>query len=107
MTFEQLKELICENFGVSEDKVTETADLQEDLKLDSLDAVELSMMMEEALEMIKETSLKILDLEVKEDNLSAINLYKKFNFKEIGKYPQTFYVNQKYYDALLMNLYID
>ena len=41
MTFEQLKELICENFGVSEDKVTETADLQEDLKLDSLDAVEL------------------------------------------------------------------
>ena len=46
MTFEQLKELICENFGVSEDKVTETADLQEDLKLDSLDAVELSMMEE-------------------------------------------------------------
>ena len=44
---------------------------------------------------------------VKEDNLSAINLYKKFNFKEIGRYPQMFYVNQKYYDALLMNLYID
>ena len=66
-----------------------------------------SMMMEEALEMIKETSLKILDLEVKEDNLSAINLYKKFNFKEIGRYPLMFYVNQKFYDALLMNLYID
>ncbi len=31
-----------------EDKVTETADLREDLKLDLLDAVELSMMMEEA-----------------------------------------------------------
>ena len=40
------------------------------------------MMMEEALEMIKETSLKVLDLEVKEDNLSAINLYKKFNLKK-------------------------
>ena len=66
-----------------------------------------SMMMEEALEKIKETSLKILDLEVKEDNLSAINLYKKFNFQEIGRYPQMFNVNQKYYDALLMNLYID
>ncbi len=62
---------------------------------------------EEALEKIKETSLKILDLEVKEDNLSAINLYKKFNFQEIGRYPQMFNVNQKYYDALLMNLYID
>ena len=48
-----------------------------------------------------------LDLEVKEDNLSAINLYKKFNFQEIGRYPQMFNVNQKYYDALLMNLYID
>ena len=60
-----------------------------------------SMMMEEALEMIKETSLKVLDLEVKEDNLSAINLYKKFNFQEIGRYPQMFNVNQKYYDALL------
>ena len=66
-----------------------------------------SMMMEEALEMIKETSLKVLDLEVKEDNLSAINLYKKFNFQEIGRYPQMFNVNQKYYAALLMNLYID
>ena len=40
-------------------------------------------------------------------NLSAINLYKKFNFQEIGRYPQMFNVNQKYYDALLMNLYID
>ena len=66
-----------------------------------------SMMMEETLEMIKETSLKVLDLEVKEDNLSAINLYKKFNFQEIWRYPQMFNVNQKYYDALLMNLYID
>ena len=66
-----------------------------------------SMMMEGALEMIKETSLKVLDLEVKEDNLSAINLYKKFNFQEIGRYPQMFNVHQKYYDALLMNLYID
>lgn len=41
-----------------------------------------SMMMEEALEMIKETSLKVLDLEVKEDNLSAINLYKSLIFKK-------------------------
>lgn len=40
------------------------------------------MMMEEALEMIKETSLKVLDLEVKEDNLSAINLYKSLIFKK-------------------------
>ncbi len=66
-----------------------------------------SMMMEEALEMIKETSLKVLDLEVKEDNLSAINLYKKFNFQEIGDILKCLMSIKKYYDALLMNLYID
>ena len=38
---------------------------------------------------------------------NTVPLYKKFNFQEIGRYPQMFNVNQKYYDALLMNLYID
>ena len=39
-----------------------------------------SMMMEEMLEMIKETPLQILDLEVRSDNQNAIQLYKKFHF---------------------------
>lgn len=47
MTLEELKTIICENFGVSADEVTQDADLQEGLGLDSLDAVELSMIMEE------------------------------------------------------------
>ncbi|MBL7575314.1 acyl carrier protein [Peptoniphilus asaccharolyticus DSM 20463] len=47
MTFEELKNLICENFGNDMDEITESANLQEDLGLDSLDAVELSMAIEE------------------------------------------------------------
>ncbi|MDY2986607.1 MAG: acyl carrier protein [Peptoniphilus sp.] len=47
MTFEELKNLICENFGIEMDQITEEANLQDDLGLDSLDAVELSMAIEE------------------------------------------------------------
>ena len=47
MTLEELKIIICENFGVSADEVTPEAKLQDDLGLDSLDAVELSIILEE------------------------------------------------------------
>lgn len=66
-----------------------------------------STMMEEMLEIIENTPLKILDLEVRSDNINAIKLYKKFHFEKIGTYPQMFYLNHQYYDALLMNLYLD
>lgn len=64
-------------------------------------------MMEEMMEMIHRSPLQILDLEVRRDNFPAIALYKKFHFQEIATYPQMFYVNGTYYDALLMNLYIN
>ncbi|MCD1147715.1 acyl carrier protein [Peptoniphilus sp. KCTC 25270] len=47
MTQEQLKELICENFGNDKEDIQMESTLQEDLGLDSLDAVELSMAIEE------------------------------------------------------------
>ncbi|MBM6929765.1 GNAT family N-acetyltransferase [[Clostridium] spiroforme] len=65
-----------------------------------------TMMMEEMLEMIKDTPLKILDLEVRSDNQNAIALYKKFNFQQIGIYPHMFYINDQFYDAICMNLYL-
>ena len=49
----------------------------------------------------KETSLKILDLEVKEDNLSAINLYKKFNFRAIAGMQSDIFVWES--DAVSVN----
>lgn len=66
-----------------------------------------STMMEEMLEMIQDTPLQILDLEVRCDNVHAIQLYEKFHFQKIGIYPKMFYLNHQYHDALLMNLYLD
>ena len=48
----------------------------------------------------KEKNLKSINLEVNANNLSAINLYKKLNFIEIGK-RKNYYKDQ---DAILMKL---
>lgn len=45
--FEKLRDLIVENLGVSEEEVTKDANLIDDLGADSLDAVELSMAIED------------------------------------------------------------
>ena len=47
MTFEKVKELIVETLSVDEDKIKLESNLAEDLKIDSLDAVELVMTLEE------------------------------------------------------------
>ncbi|MFQ5665891.1 MAG: acyl carrier protein [Candidatus Binatia bacterium] len=47
----KVKEIICEQLGVSEDEVTPDASFIEDLGADSLDIVELVMALEEEYEM--------------------------------------------------------
>jgi acyl carrier protein len=47
----RVKEIICEQLGVSEDEVTAGASFIEDLGADSLDIVELVMALEEEYEM--------------------------------------------------------
>ena len=42
-TFEKVKKIIVEKLSVAEDKVTESADLANDLGADSLDTVEIVM----------------------------------------------------------------
>lgn len=49
MTFEKIKEIIVENIGCDESEVTMEANLSDDLGMDSLDAVELNMGIEEEL----------------------------------------------------------
>lgn len=60
-------------------------------------------MLEEIINLAKNKGLKCVTLEVNVNNESAINLYKKYNFKEIGK-------RNKYYnntdDAIIMTLEI-
>ena len=47
--FEEVKEVIVEALGVDEDKVVLEASLSDDLGIDSLDAVELGMAIEDNL----------------------------------------------------------
>ncbi len=58
-------------------------------------------MLEELIEISKKENLKCVTLEVNEHNKSAINLYKKFDFKEVGR-RKRYYNNTD--DAIIMTL---
>ena len=47
MVFEKVKEMICDQLDVEEDKVTMDAEIIDDLGADSLDVVDLVMSLEE------------------------------------------------------------
>lgn len=47
MVFEKVKEMLCEQLDVEEDKVTPEASIVDDLGADSLDVVDLIMSLEE------------------------------------------------------------
>lgn len=49
MTFDKVKDIIVENLGCDESEVTMEATLMDDLGADSLDAVELSLALEDEL----------------------------------------------------------
>lgn len=51
MTFDKIKEIIMETLSCDADAITMEASLMDDLGADSLDAVELSMAVEEAFDM--------------------------------------------------------
>lgn len=48
MSFKKVKEIIVETVNCDEEKITLEANLKDDLGIDSLDAMELSMALEEA-----------------------------------------------------------
>ena len=50
MVFEKVKETLCEQLDVEEDKVTLEASIIDDLGADSLDVVDLIMSLEEEIE---------------------------------------------------------
>lgn len=66
-----------------------------------------SIILGELINYAKQTGIiKIINLTVHEENKRAINLYKKFGFMQIGLYEKYFFVNEKYYNAIMMNLYL-
>lgn len=60
-------------------------------------------MLEEIINIAKDKKLKCVTLEVNEHNQTAIKLYKKYNFIEVGK-RKKYYNNQD--DAIIMTLEI-
>ena len=59
------------------------------------------LMLKYLINMCKKEKIKTLNLEVNSQNTIAINLYKKYNFKEVGL-RKKYYNNT--YDAILMSL---
>ena len=54
----------------------------------------------------KVINLKKIELTVRVDNEKAIKLYKKFGFETEGEIKHYFYINNKYYNAYIMALFI-
>lgn len=49
---------------------------------------------------------EIINLGVRSDNLKAMRLYEKFGFEKIGTYKNYFKIDGKYFDEIIMNLYL-
>ncbi|MGL5353156.1 MAG: GNAT family N-acetyltransferase [Clostridium sp.] len=50
--------------------------------------------------------IKNISLRVKATNINAIKLYEKCGFNQIGVHKDYFYIKNKYYDSLLMDLQV-
>ena len=56
------------------------------------------------LEWAKQAGLKKINLQVKEDNIHAIHLYKNHGFTEEGRRQRGMYINDRFYDLICMGM---
>ena len=75
MNFENLKEIMANTLSCDEEKITPEAKLSDDLKIDSLDAVELVMAIEEE-EGIKIPDEELPNMKTVQDIMDCIEKYK-------------------------------
>ncbi len=61
-------------------------------------------LMQMMIEFAVSINIEILHLEVRADNTRALNLYRRFGYKEIGVFKDFFKIDSQYYDAVLMAL---
>lgn len=76
MTFDKIKEVMVDTLSVEADKIDLESRLDEDLGIDSLDAVELSMALEEEFD-IKIPDDELPDLKKVSDIVKLIDKLKK------------------------------
>lgn len=66
-----------------------------------------SVLMQELIDFAKHTpTLRVIHLGVYANNEPAIHLYQKFGFQTVGRFKDYFSVDGRYYDELLMDLYL-
>ncbi len=65
-----------------------------------------SRLLEEMIDFARFVGTEIIYLEARADNTRAVSLYKKFGFSENCKFEKFFKIDGKYYDAVLMTLYL-
>lgn len=63
-------------------------------------------MMESLIDFAKSAQFSIVELKVKSDNVNAIALYEKLGFERIGTHKKFFKINDRFYDAELMSLFL-
>lgn len=63
-----------------------------------------SALMEELLLYAKSNAYESIDLQVRSDNLRAIQLYRKFGFQSVGTRPSLFKIDSRYADVDFMYL---
>ena len=72
MNFDKIKEIIADTTGCDEELITMEASLEDDLGMDSLDAVELSMALEETFDISIEEE-KLVQFKSVEDIVNYID----------------------------------
>lgn len=63
-------------------------------------------LMTRLIEFAKHAGAEVISLEVRSDNARAKALYRKFGFETFGTYRKFFKIDDEYFDADYMNLYL-
>jgi len=72
MVYEKVKEIIINELGINGDKITLEADIKDDLGADSIEAVELTMALEEAFELEEITDQEAMGIKTVGDLVNII-----------------------------------
>ena len=74
MNFEKIKQIMVDTLSCDEEKITLDASIADDLSIDSLDAVELVMALEEAFD-IKIPDEELTNMETVKDIVACVEKY--------------------------------